>query len=465
VLGGVYSAWASQGASGLEEHFSMVHVAPAWHPILQPPVGQLRMMQVAPAAHWIWQDLAAQVSITQVDPAEQCWMEHPTWQLPIVQLAPGPHSRMKHPPEVHAPNRQTALAPLHVRPQPPPQLSISQWAPALQLLIMHPPLVHVPMRQVVLSPLHSSVQAPAQPSIVQLALLHGIEQLPVSEQSTLQVAPGLQVVWQLPPGPLQSTLQVVLAAHSVLQPPPGQPTAQGCDREPQVKSQVPGFHRSVVGVQEQLGPLQEHWAPGDFGFPAQVTPSPVPPPPCPPCEVVPPRPVLVEVPPWPPKEVVPPRPVLVEVPVAPPIAPAAPPAAIAPPVAPAEPSLATEVAPPVPCATVVLASIDEATPPLPRLPPRAPIASTLPPVPPGDFVFWLLPQPNTRDATSVPHIARTVKSARIVFLRCLQPSRLTDLVSTSLPHELRTEPAYAQRLHTRQQNQWAMCPQAQVRWC
>ena len=51
ALGGLYSAWASQGDSGLEEHFSMVHVAPAWHPMLQPPVGQLRMVQVAPAAH------------------------------------------------------------------------------------------------------------------------------------------------------------------------------------------------------------------------------------------------------------------------------------------------------------------------------------------------------------------------------------------------------------------------------
>jgi hypothetical protein len=71
ILGGLYVAWASQGASGLEEHFSMVQVAPVWHPILHPPVGQLRMVQVAPVAHWMSQYPEAQVSITQVPPVEQ----------------------------------------------------------------------------------------------------------------------------------------------------------------------------------------------------------------------------------------------------------------------------------------------------------------------------------------------------------------------------------------------------------
>jgi hypothetical protein len=51
LLGGMYPAWASQGASGFEAHFSMVHVAPVWHPIVQPPLGQLRMVHVAPVAH------------------------------------------------------------------------------------------------------------------------------------------------------------------------------------------------------------------------------------------------------------------------------------------------------------------------------------------------------------------------------------------------------------------------------
>jgi hypothetical protein len=68
---GSYGAWASQGFSGLEEHFSMMQVAPSWHPMVQPPVGQLRMVHVAPAAHWIWQPPAAQVSMVQVAPGAQ----------------------------------------------------------------------------------------------------------------------------------------------------------------------------------------------------------------------------------------------------------------------------------------------------------------------------------------------------------------------------------------------------------
>jgi hypothetical protein len=53
VPGGIYVEWASQGASGLDEHLSMVQVAPSWHPMVQLPVGQSRIVQVAPVAHWI----------------------------------------------------------------------------------------------------------------------------------------------------------------------------------------------------------------------------------------------------------------------------------------------------------------------------------------------------------------------------------------------------------------------------
>lgn len=67
----MYVARGSQGEVGLDEHFSMVHVAPVWQPMVQPPVGQLRMVHVAPAAHWMLQAPLAQVSITQVAPAAQ----------------------------------------------------------------------------------------------------------------------------------------------------------------------------------------------------------------------------------------------------------------------------------------------------------------------------------------------------------------------------------------------------------
>ena len=78
LVGSKYSAWASQGESGVDAHLSMVQVAPAWHPMVQPPVGQLRIVHVAPAAHWMPQCPATQVSITQVAPAEHLPMEHPT---------------------------------------------------------------------------------------------------------------------------------------------------------------------------------------------------------------------------------------------------------------------------------------------------------------------------------------------------------------------------------------------------
>jgi hypothetical protein len=234
----------------------------------------------------------------------------------------------------------------------------------------------------------------------------------------LQVAPVLQLVWQPPPiGFLQSTLQVVLAAHAVLQPPPGQTTAQGCDGEPQANSQVPGLDRSALGVQEQLEPAHEHCVSGYsvVHVTTSAVPPPAPPPPCPPCEVVPPRLVLMELPPCPPREVSPPRPVLVELLVAPPDTPpvpGVPPVAMAPPVAPAEPSLTTDVAPPV-----LPPSIDCVTPPAPRLPPSVPMSPPRPPVPPGGFWIGLFPHPIARDAASVPHIARTKTSARIGCLR------------------------------------------------
>ncbi len=131
----MYGALGSQGASGFDAHLSIVQVAPAWHPMLHPPVGQLRIVHVAPAAHWMAQEPAAHVSITQVDPAAQCSMKHPTWQLPIVHVPPEPHSSMLHPPPVHAPRLQTVLLPPHFKEQPPGQVSTSQWLPSPQALI------------------------------------------------------------------------------------------------------------------------------------------------------------------------------------------------------------------------------------------------------------------------------------------------------------------------------------------
>jgi hypothetical protein len=64
------------GASGDAVHFSMVQVAPGWHPMVHPPVGQFLIVQVAPVSHWILQGPERQVSITQVDPATQRSMKH-----------------------------------------------------------------------------------------------------------------------------------------------------------------------------------------------------------------------------------------------------------------------------------------------------------------------------------------------------------------------------------------------------
>ncbi len=123
-----------QGASGLDVHLSMVQSAPSWHPMMQPPVGQLPILHLAPAAHWIWQDPAAQVSISQVAPDGQFWMEHPIWQFPMVHVPPVPHFMMLHPPEVQAPSLQTALSPSQVSMQPPGQVSMVHLLPAPQEL-------------------------------------------------------------------------------------------------------------------------------------------------------------------------------------------------------------------------------------------------------------------------------------------------------------------------------------------
>jgi hypothetical protein len=65
-------------------------------------------------------------------------------------------------------------------------------------------------------------------------------QLPVPEQSIVQLDPVSQRVSQAPP-PWQATLQLVLAAQVVVQPPLEQIVAQGCDGEPHAKSQAPGL--------------------------------------------------------------------------------------------------------------------------------------------------------------------------------------------------------------------------------
>jgi hypothetical protein len=70
--------WASQGPPLPDElHFSMMHVAPSSHKILQPPSGQLRKMQVAPVAHVMPQPPGAQVSIMHVAPLAQLMVQPP----------------------------------------------------------------------------------------------------------------------------------------------------------------------------------------------------------------------------------------------------------------------------------------------------------------------------------------------------------------------------------------------------
>jgi hypothetical protein len=98
--------------------------------------------------------------------------------------------------------------------------------------------------------------------MVHWAPLHGMRHPPVWVQSMLQVAPGLQVVWQPPGMALQSTLQFVLAAQLVLQPPAGQAKAQFCPGVPQPSSQEAVTAGSALGVQVQLVPVQEQDALG-----------------------------------------------------------------------------------------------------------------------------------------------------------------------------------------------------------
>jgi hypothetical protein len=171
--------------------------------------------------------------------------------------------------------------------------------PAVQVLTEHPPPVHASRLQWALSPVHASTQPPMQLPMVQLAPSQGIVQPPVSAQSTLHVAPGWQLVLQLPLGVLQSTLQVVLGAQSVVHPPAGQATVQGCEGVPHASWQVPGADGSGPGLQVQLPPLHAHCAPGELGSVVQETAPEEPPvpPPCPPCEVAPPWAVVVDVPP------------------------------------------------------------------------------------------------------------------------------------------------------------------------
>jgi hypothetical protein len=65
--------------------------------------------------------------------------------------------------------------------------------PAPQDLIEQPPLVHAPRLQLARSPVQARSQL-SQLLIAQVAPLHGTLQNPVPVQSTLQVAPGLQLV-------------------------------------------------------------------------------------------------------------------------------------------------------------------------------------------------------------------------------------------------------------------------------
>ena len=121
-------------------------------------------------------------------------MKHAIWHSSTVQLAPGPHSLMEHPPLSHEPSLQVAFAPSHTMKQPPSQAPMSHWLPAVQVLIEHPPPVHASTLHWVFSPVHASVHPPTQLLIVQVAPSQGMVQPPVSVQSTLQVAPGLQFV-------------------------------------------------------------------------------------------------------------------------------------------------------------------------------------------------------------------------------------------------------------------------------
>ena len=84
-------------------HFSILQVAPVWHPMLQPPFLQLRMVHVAPAAHSMRQPVP-QLSMVQVDPFAQFWTVHPpATQSVMAQVASCPHVLMVQPPWVQVP--------------------------------------------------------------------------------------------------------------------------------------------------------------------------------------------------------------------------------------------------------------------------------------------------------------------------------------------------------------------------
>jgi hypothetical protein len=124
---------------------------------------------------------------------------------------------------------------------------------------------------------HCIEQPPTQLDIVQLAPLHGTEQLPDWLQSTLHTDPGPQVVWQLPAcGSLQSTLQADWAAHSVLQFPLGHPTAHDGDWDVQTKSQV-AVEIPADKRQSHAVPAHEQSPPGSLGSGAHVNPVAPPP--------------------------------------------------------------------------------------------------------------------------------------------------------------------------------------------
>jgi hypothetical protein len=132
--------------------------------------------------------------------------------------------------------------------------------------------------------------------MVHLASLQAAAHPPTSVQSTLQVAPGLHSVLQLPAGFAQFTLHVVLAAQLTVQPLIRQLKSQDCAVVWQERLQAFVASALMPGVQVQLAAVQEQTALSVEGD-VHVTGAP----PLPPPDVVPPKAVA------PPTEVVPPR--------------------------------------------------------------------------------------------------------------------------------------------------------------
>ena len=115
-------------------------------------------------------------------------------------MAPWPHLVMEQLPLVHVCKRQVAAAPSHATWQFPRQVSMLHEPPALHESMLQLPPVQFLRRQVGWSPVHCIEQLPTQLGIVQLAPLHGSEQLPAFVQSKLHAAPAAQLVWHLPAG-------------------------------------------------------------------------------------------------------------------------------------------------------------------------------------------------------------------------------------------------------------------------